>query len=226
MSRPDAERIADGGIERTFAFVDLAGFTALTEVHGDEHAADLVERFTGIARDALGPGDRLVKSIGDAVLLTAPGPAAGLTLVRRVFEACRSTPDFPVPRAGVHHGPAVERGGDVFGAAVNLAARVTGQAAGGQVVVTAPVVVAATELGLDVISLGRRGLRNLAEPVELFDVRLWPRSDTVLDPVCRMRVDPVRAAGRLRHAGTDWWFCSLACVARFAEDPARYAART
>ena|SRR5437660_787955 len=76
---------------------------------------------------------------------------------------------FPVPRAGVHHGPAVERGGDVFGAAVNLAARVTGQAAGDQVVVTASVVAAATELGLEVVSLGRRGLRNLAEPVELFD---------------------------------------------------------
>ena len=71
MSRADADRAVGGGIERTFAFVDLAGFTALTEAHGDEHAADLVERFTGMARAALGPDDRLVKSIGDAHVPTS-----------------------------------------------------------------------------------------------------------------------------------------------------------
>ncbi len=66
--------------ETTIAFVDLAGFTALTETHGDDEAADLAERFTELARTALGSEDRLVKSIGDAVLLTAPSPSAAAEL--------------------------------------------------------------------------------------------------------------------------------------------------
>ena len=63
-------------VERTFSFVDLAGFTALTEAHGDLDAADLLGRFIGLARASLSAGDELVKSIGDAVMLASPGPAA------------------------------------------------------------------------------------------------------------------------------------------------------
>src|SRR5690349_19479113 len=59
-------------IQATFAFVDLAGFTALTEAQGDEDAADVAVRFATLARAALAPGDRLIKTIGDAVLVTSP----------------------------------------------------------------------------------------------------------------------------------------------------------
>lgn len=62
----------------TVAFVDLAGFTAMTDTHGDEEAATLAERFAALARLSLGPGERLVKTIGDAVMLDAPNPAAGV----------------------------------------------------------------------------------------------------------------------------------------------------
>ena len=65
-------------IEGTFAFVDMAGFTALTEAQGDEDAADLATMFADITRAALGPGDRLVKTIGDAVLVTSKDPAPAL----------------------------------------------------------------------------------------------------------------------------------------------------
>jgi Cu+-exporting ATPase len=49
-----------------------------------------------------------------------------------------------------------------------------------------------------------------------------PATDTVLDPVCGMRVDPARAAGHAHHQGTDYWFCSLRCRDRFIAEPARY----
>jgi len=57
-------------VEATFCFVDVAGFSALTEAHGDTAAADLLERFTALANGALGDEGRLVKTIGDAVLVT------------------------------------------------------------------------------------------------------------------------------------------------------------
>src|SRR5262249_57730431 len=65
-------------VERTFSFVDLAGFAALTEAHGDLDAVDLLDRFIGLVPEALSPGDEMVKSIGDALLLASPGPAPAL----------------------------------------------------------------------------------------------------------------------------------------------------
>jgi len=118
--------------EWPFALVDLAGYTALTETHGDEHAAELATTFAALAAECLASGDRMVKPIGDAVLLASTNPSAGITLVDRLRMASADVTGFPLARAGLHHGPAVERDGDMFGAAVNLAARVAGQAAGGQ----------------------------------------------------------------------------------------------
>lgn len=212
-------------VERTIAFVDLAGFSALTETHGDEDAATLAERFCALACKALLPGERLVKSIGDAVMLEAPGPEAG---ARRVGRLCARTDNeeaFPVVRAGIHHGPVVMRGDDLFGAVVNLASRVAAQAAGGQVLVTGVVADAALDAGLDARSLGSFALRNVAEPVALYEIRPCPRPhDRVIDPVCRMAVDRSVAPGRITHDGRERWFCSLSCVAAFVADPDRYAA--
>jgi class 3 adenylate cyclase len=94
-------------VERTIAFVDLAGFTALTEVHGDGAAVDLLDTFSAVARTAVGCGAELVKTVGDAVMLAAPDPASGLAAVRRVFEACYDKDSFLEPRGGLHHGPVI-----------------------------------------------------------------------------------------------------------------------
>jgi adenylate cyclase len=209
---------------RTFTFVDLAGFTAMTEAMSDEDAADVVARFCEIAREALGSGDRLVKSIGDAVMLVSQAPIEGLQLVTRTLDLVAAETSFPLPRAGLHHGPAAERDGDYFGAAVNLAARVAGQAHGGQVLATAPVADAAREQSLRVVDLGSFRLRNVAAELDLFEVHVGPPMEGgAIDPVCHMRVERDAAAGRLRYGEADYWFCSLKCAAIFAAAPASYA---
>ena len=96
----------------TFLFADIAGFTALTEAHGDEEAADLVGRFCDAVRDELPPDSTHVKTIGDAVMLRIPDPAAAILLgVRITHDLMRSHGALPV-RVGLHHGEAVERDGD------------------------------------------------------------------------------------------------------------------
>lgn len=205
------------------AFADLSGFTALTEVHGDEQAADLAEQFTALARAALGEGDRLVKSIGDAVLVTSPTAESAITLIERIRAAAAAVELFPVVRVGAHLGPVVERGGDVFGATVNLAARVAAAAGGQQVLVTRPIATAAERAGIGVVALGPLHLRNVAEPVPVFELdSAVPTTATVVDPVCRMSTRVAGAAGRLTYRGTDYLFCSLGCAAAFAADPARF----
>ena len=204
--------------------VDLAGYTALTETHGDEHAADLAVHFADLALASLGAGDRLVKPIGDAVLLASATLDAGLDLVDRLLRACAQLDGFPLARAGLHNGSAVERGGDMFGTAVNLAARVAGQAAGGQVLATTQVAEAARRRGLATIALGPVDLRNVASAIDLFEIDLGLERPTgSTDPVCRMWIDHSRAAGQLRHGDRVYWFCSLTCVARFSGDPSAFA---
>ncbi len=101
--------------ELTFVFLDLAGFAALTEAMGDEEAAGLAGRLVDLAGGTLDKGDRVVKSIGDAVILASPDPRGGLMLTGRLLDAIETEPNFLVPRTGIHHGTAVERNGDFFG---------------------------------------------------------------------------------------------------------------
>ncbi len=214
------------GVTATFGFVDLAGFTALTEAHGDAEAVVMLDRFESTARYSLCDGGRLVKTIGDAIMLAFDEPAAAVTSVVALFGALQST-DLPVARCGLHHGAAVERNGDYFGASVNLAARIAGQAHGGQVLVTLAVAGEAQAAGLSVVELGCFDLRNIAEPVELFELRVASDDGpTLVDPVCRMQVERDSAAGRLRHLDRDYWFCSLQCASIFTADPDRVVAST
>ena len=212
--------------ERTVAFVDLAGFTALTDVHGDQAALDLVDGFTETARDAAtGAGAELVKTIGDAVMLAAPAPEAGIDAVRQLFEASYATEAFPEPRAGLHHGPVIARDGDYFGSTVNLAARVASRAGSGQALGTSTVLEAASRAGIDTVEIGTHQLRNVMEPIELWVIELCPTHvDLSVDPVCRMRIGCQAAVGRVRHGGIEYRFCSLACVSAFAADPEAYVA--
>jgi len=210
-------------MEGTFCFVDLAGFTALTEAHGAEAAADLVGRFTSLVREALGAHGRLIDRIGDAAFVVCPTADDGVTFTTQLFGNVAGEPDFPALRAGLHHGEALERDGSFYGATINLAARVAAQARGGQIVATRQVADAAKRRGLVVESLGLVALRNVREPVELFALNAAAVGQPVaIDPVCRMRVQPSKAAGRLQHEGVDYWFCSLMCASEFARDPAAF----
>jgi len=130
-------------------------------------------------------------------------------------------------RVGINTGSAVERGGDWFGGAVNVAARVSGAAAGGGVLLTEATRLAAGPLErIHLQPRGRRPLKNLAELVQLYAVVAEAERSAAgmpIDPVCRMAVDPDHSAGTSRHAGTRYFFCSLACASAFARDPDRYA---
>lgn len=79
--------------------VHLAGYTALTETHGDEHATELAVGFASLAAGCLGDGDRLIKPIGDVVLLASPTPKAGIALVSRLLESTTRLEGLPA-RAG------------------------------------------------------------------------------------------------------------------------------
>jgi class 3 adenylate cyclase/YHS domain-containing protein len=217
----------DPTTEATFAFIDLAGFTALTEAHGDAEAVNVIRAFRDRVQHNLRPGDLLVKTIGDAVMLTFPNP-------RRAVEALRALlgnelvhdDTVLLPRAGAHHGAAVAVDGDFYGADVNLAARVAGQARGGELLVTTETAMAARDAGAVITHVGAVELRNIPAPVDIYRVQVAaPATDIAVDPVCQMRVPVVGpTAISLDWEGQSVHFCGLPCVARFAAHPERYPA--
>jgi adenylate cyclase len=162
-----ADAPAEGRVRLAIAFADLAGYARLTVERGDEAALGAVERFVDAVAQTLPVEARVVKMLGDEVMVVAADPAA-LTAWAVELQA-ESGPGDPPPRIGVHYGEALYRDGDYFGSDVNEAARVVARAGGGEVLVTRPVVDVAT--GLDGLSFERIGeirLKGFSEPTELF----------------------------------------------------------
>jgi class 3 adenylate cyclase/YHS domain-containing protein len=210
----------------TFLFADLAGFTALTEAHGDEEAADLASAFFDHVRDLLGDhGAEEVKTIGDAIMVRCAEASQAVQLGLRIVEGIRDGPQFPVVRVGMDTGPATERKGDWFGNTVNLAARVSGAAGGDEVLITQATREALPDPPqVELVGRGEQRFKNVREPVRLY--RALPRDreveDRPIDPVCQMSLDPGHVAGTLTYEGAIYQFCSLECIRAFSDAPSSY----
>ena len=127
------EAIDLGRVRVAVAFADLAGYTRFTEEAGEEEALDVVEAFIDAVTDTLPEDARIIKTIGDEVMIVGQDPAA---LVDWAVGFQRLWGERPTPRIGIHYGLSLYRDGDYFGRDVNLAARVVARARGGEVLVT------------------------------------------------------------------------------------------
>jgi adenylate cyclase len=156
-----------GRLRVAIAFADLAGYTRLTVERGDEEAVDAVERFVEAVEQSLPLDARVIKTLGDEVMVVGSDPAALAGWAVKLQTEI--VPGEPPPRIGIHYGQALYRDGDYYGRDVNQAARVVARAGGGEVLVTRPVVdVAAGVDGLDFDRIGEVGLKGFSEPTELF----------------------------------------------------------
>ena len=213
-------------IEATFCFVDIAGYTALTDTHGEHAAADLVDEFGAMVRASVESSGRLQSLTGDCAFLVFPEPLAAKDALSALYRAIADRRNFPVVRAGLHHGTALLREDRHFGSTVNLAARVAAQATGGQILCTrqvADALIGAQTPDVEIEHQGSFSLKNLPHPVDLYEVVLSGCArEYAIDPVCKMQVDKRRAAGDLHFDQRTYWFCSLACVERFARQPLSY----
>ncbi len=152
-----------GRVRVAIAFADLTGYTRMTEEQGEDAAVDAVERFVAAIEATLPEDARVVKTIGDEAMIIG-SDAASLAAWAVVFRRGRR----PEPRIAVHAGAALYRDGDWFGRDVNIASRVAGRAAGGQVLVTRAVVDAATGGELEFRRIGELALKGVRGPTEVF----------------------------------------------------------
>ena len=161
-----------GAVERSICFADLVEFTSLGEEIAPEQLGEVVGRFEELATSVVTAPVRLVKTIGDAVMMvsteTAPLIGAALDLVA---AAAAEGDDFPILRAGIATGPTLPQSGDFYGRSVNLASRVTGIARPGSVLVDTPTREAAGEDGFEYSFAGERRLKGIDARTKLFRVR-------------------------------------------------------
>jgi adenylate cyclase len=200
-----------GSVDATIVFIDVESFTSLTEAEGDQAAIDVMTRVDSLVRPlALEHEGKVVKHIGDALMLAFRRAEDAVSFAGGLHEAARNEAFLPGLRVGIHRGPAIYRAGDYIGTTVNLASRVTSTATAGQTVLTESV---AEKLGdaAPIEPLGVRMLRGSEKPAQLY--RLTAQEER-RDPACgRMVAAP--PAARLRQGDEELWFCSEECLRTF-----------
>jgi class 3 adenylate cyclase/YHS domain-containing protein len=216
---------ARGQVERAFLFADLSGYTALTEAHGNAAAADVVQRFIEIAVGALRGGASVLERVGDELVIVANEAASAVETAVALRNAIAREPMFPAVRAGIHRGHVVERGGQYFGGALNVAARVATLAGPGQIVCTQTIREHAALPGVGYRAMGVVRLRNIPEAIALFELVVEVPDQVIqVDPVCRMQIAPAAAIATVTIGPTTYLFCSDECAASFRARPADYVA--
>lgn len=150
----------------TIGFVDLVGFTALSQKLDPDRIVALITHFESNAYELAHEADvQVVKMIGDEVMFVAEQPASAARFALGMLEAF--APSDVVPRGGLATGALVAVHGDYFGPVVNLAARLVDTAVPGEILIDTEV---ATTCGIESSPAGRRLLKGFPEPLPVFSL--------------------------------------------------------
>src|SRR6266542_1915862 len=176
VERIESELEAAGVLGRpervpAMSFLDLVGYTRLTEERGDAAAAALAASLAVLVdRSSREHGGVPVKWLGDGVMVHYRDPAGA---VRSALHLVEELPQAGLPPAhvGVAAGPVVVQGGDYFGRTVNLAARIAARAGAGQVLVSDSVVESVSPTGVSFVERGRLRFKGIARPVRVLEAR-------------------------------------------------------
>jgi adenylate cyclase len=209
-----------GSVQATILFADVASFTTLTDVEGDEAAAIVLGRLDGVVRAlALEHEGKFAKQLGDGFMLVFRRAGDAVRFAIGLSDVVRRAGDLPPVRIGINTGSVLHRSGDYVGSAVNLASRVTNAAMPDQILVTDTVVDSIDDDSVRVEAVGVRLLRGVDAPLALSRV---VHGDETRDPVCGAETGS-HAAARLSRNGRELAFCSDECLRRFVDNPALYA---
>jgi adenylate cyclase len=158
-----------GQLRVAIAFADLVGFVRFTEEAGEEQALDLIERFVDAVEETLPSNARVVKNIGDGVMVVGEDP---IELTHWAIGFQEGFERRARPRIGLHYGTTLYRDGDYYGSNVNLASRVVSRAHAGEVLVTEPIYELISDFpDLRFEPIGQVQLKGFLEPVRLYLVR-------------------------------------------------------
>jgi class 3 adenylate cyclase len=213
-------------VRRTFAFVDLSGFTALTETEGDERAVSVLAVFRSTLRDICSRrAVRIAKWLGDGAMLVSVESKPLVAATLEMKFAAESAPEPILIKCGITIGHVILlEGDDYIGHAVNVAARLCDLAVGNQVLAISEVVAELPAWGTTLAS-DEINVRGLEQPLEVVRLGLHdPGQGAIADPVCHIPLTADTAFERRRDAdGATLLFCSDSCLETWVERPAALA---
>jgi class 3 adenylate cyclase len=209
-------------VRRTFAFVDLSGFTALTEAEGDERAVSVLSVFRSTLRVICSRrAVRIAKWLGDGAMLVSVDSKPLVAATLEMKFVADSSPQPVAIKCGITIGNVILlEGDDYIGHAVNVASRLCDMAAGHEVL-------ALSELASELPAWGTTesayevNIRGLEQPVHLVRLGLHqPGPEAIPDPVCQIPLTADTAFERRRDAnGATLFFCSDSCLETWVERP-------
>ena len=212
-------------VHRSFAFVDVSGFTSLTEHEGDEHAVEVLTAFRSLLRDICARrGVRIAKWLGDGVMLvcveTQPLLAALLELHYVVCEVVGPVQTVSI-RSGVTSGDVIlMEGDDYIGHCVNVAARLCDLAQGGEALAVPSVMAEMPRWGT-AIAHKDIALRGVEKPVLAASIGIVvPPGNDQSDPICGLPMTATTAEKDTVDAdGRAVLFCSHGCLDTWQRRP-------
>jgi len=212
---------------QTIMFADVAGSTKLFERLGDVPARELLSHALKLMEQAvLAHGGTVIKTIGDELMCTFPATVQGLhsacDMQQRVKDDAKLKREVVALRIGLHHGDTLLEENDVFGDAVNVAARMVGLAKREQIVVTQAMLKGLTNYGqFRTRALGSTHVSGKSQPIEIIDI-LWQHDTANITTLTRaVRIeDPSRASKLdLRFRGRDLQMHDLSPPFMMGRDP-------
>jgi class 3 adenylate cyclase len=206
-------------VERSFAFVDLCGFTSFTERFGDERTVVMLASFrTRVREIAARRGVRVTKWLGDGAMLSSGDTPAVVAMVLELGSTAPETMPLEL-RAGLAGGPVIMfEGDDYIGRATNVASRLCDAAAPGQVLATREVVSHAPRW-VAVAESCAYTAQGFDRPLEASLLEVGTGPDMVTDPCCGLVLPALSGLDtRFGPDGSVQRFCSTACALSWEED--------
>lgn len=192
-------------------FADLSGYTALTETHGPETAADLVDNFVAIAGNSLVGGTILHQRIGDEVMIVSESADELMDTAIMLIQNCRKRHGFLQLHGGLHYGTVLKRDNHYYGSPVNLTSRIAAKASTGTFWCSSEFIrLLSKPEGCTFQSMGTHNFKNVSGMMEVFELVIANEDLFHVDPVCRMLLHD-RENVTAHPSDSEIFFCSITC---------------
>ena len=211
-------------LKTSFLIADLAGYTSLTETHGNVSAVNLVTRYIEIVQKSLKGDSFLQERVGDEVLIISNNVYNLLDTAIDLVHNIEQEPQFLSVHIGIHTGNVIKQDGNYFGSALNICSRISAYSRGGQILCSADVVKEMSDISsYQFIKVGDIRFKNVPEPVIIYELVLdFPKSNIEVDPVCKMQIDILNSSAKLPYNDKTHHFCSFKCLEIFIKNPSYF----
>ena len=198
---------------------DLSGYTALTETHGPHSAADLIDRYLEIVQNCLVGESKLNERTGDEVMIISSSADNILASALLLMKLISNEENFLQVHGGLHYGKVLWRNNSLFGAAINLTARIGAKAGSGTFWCSDDFVKALSSESLVTLHpKGKHSLKNVSEEKEMYEIGIEDKGSFYIDPICRMLI--LNTTNAIKHPSSEeLFFCSPACLDIYHKKP-------